>query len=159
MLRTMCKDRLKLAAHIEPREMPVFLIEVERPDHPGLKKVTADCAAIAARRDPAAKADNGAPLCGYMWAGGAITAGGLTMPAFAGLLDYIVERVVVDRTGPSGPYAFNFRFTLPGIQATGADDSPDFFTAIREQLGLKLTPARAPVETVVIDHIERPEEN
>lgn len=159
MLRTMFRERLKLAAHIEPREMSVFVIEVERPDHPGLKRVTADCAAIAARRDPAAKADNGAPLCGYTWAGGAITAGGITMQAFAGLLDYVVERVVVDRTGLPGPYAFNFRFSLPGIQAAGADDRADFFTAIREQLGLKLTPARAPVDTVVIDHVERPEEN
>ena len=103
-----------------------------------------------------AKADNGAPLCGYTWAGGAITAGGLTMPAFS-----ITSSSEWSSIAPfcPDPYAFNFRFTLPGIQATGADDHPDFFTAIREQLGLKLTPARAPVDTVVIDHVERPEEN
>src|ERR1041384_1907230 len=56
MLRTMFRERLKLVAHIEPREMSVFVIEIERHDHPGLTQVTADCATIAARRDPAAKA-------------------------------------------------------------------------------------------------------
>jgi len=77
---------------------------------------------------------------------------------FAGLLDYVAGRVVVDQTGLTGRYEFTLRFTPPGTQPA-ADGSPDFFTAIQEQLGLRLEPTRAPVDTFVIDHIERPSEN
>jgi uncharacterized protein (TIGR03435 family) len=167
MLRTMLKDRLTLTGHIEPREISVYALVVARPGHPGLKPVSLDCDAIRAARDAAVKtgqtpvvpAANGAPLCGYTWSA-AITAGGIPMPMFAGLLDYVAGRVVVDRTGLTGRYEFTLRFAPPGTTpAGGPDDRPDFFTAIQEQLGLRLEATRAPVDTFVIDHIERPTEN
>jgi len=167
MLRTMFKERLKLAAHIEAREIPVFALEVARPNHRGLKPFTLDCDAIRAQRDAALKAgqlpptadSNGAPLCGYTWAGG-INSGGITMQAFAGMLDYVAGRVVVDRTGLPGRYEFSLRFVPPGRPpAVGSDDPPDFFTALQEQVGLRLKASRAAVDTLVVDHIERPEEN
>ena len=55
MLRTMLKERMKLAAHIEPRETSVYVLEVARPNHPGLKKVTLDCDAVQAEREAALK--------------------------------------------------------------------------------------------------------
>jgi uncharacterized protein (TIGR03435 family) len=165
MLRTMLADRLKLAGHIEPREMSVYALVVGRPGHAGLKPVTLDCDAIRTARDAAAKtgqtpapAANGAPPCNYSWFGGAISSGGIPLQMFAGLLDYVAGRVVVDRTGLAGRYEFTLRFTPPGTQP-GADGAPDFFTAIQEQLGLRLEATRAPVDTFVIDHIERPTEN
>jgi uncharacterized protein (TIGR03435 family) len=82
------------------------------------------------------------------------------MARFAGLLDWVAGRVVIDRTGLSGRYEFTVRFASPTSTAgTAADDRPELFTALREQLGLSLEPARAPVDTLVIDHIERPSEN
>ena len=166
MLRTMLADRLKLKGHIEPRELSVYGLVVARPGHPGLKPVTLDCDAIRAARDaatktgqpPAPSAANGAPTCAYSWFGGAISSGGIPLPMFAGLLDYVAGRVVVDQTGLTGRYEFTLRFTPPGTQPA-ADGSPDFFTAIQEQLGLRLEPTRAPVDTFVIDQIERPSEN
>jgi len=80
------------------------------------------------------------------------------MAQFAGLLDYVAGRVVVDRTGLNGRYEFTLRFTPPGAPA-GGDDRPGLFTAIQEQLGLRLEATRAPVDTFVIDHVERPTAN
>ena len=165
MLRTMLKERFSMTGHIEPREIDVYALVVARPSHPGLKPVSVDCAAVTAARDAAVSAGsapplpaaNGAPVCGFTWSA-AITSGGIPMPQFAGLLDYIAGRVVVDRTGLNGRYEFTLRFTPPGMPP-GGDDRPDFFTAIQEQLGLRLEATRAPVETFVIDHIERPTPN
>ena len=166
MLRTMFRERLKLAVHIEPREIPVYALEVARPNHAGLKPLTLDCDKVQTERDAALKAgqppptnSSGAPLCGYTWSG-AINSGGLTMQAFAGMLDFVAGRVVVDRTGLQGRYEFSVRFSPPGVRSAGGpDDPPDFFTALQEQLGLRLQATRAPVDTLVIDHVERPDEN
>jgi uncharacterized protein (TIGR03435 family) len=168
MLRTMLKERMKLKAHVEPREIPVYALVVARPDHPGLKPVNLDCDAISAERDAAAKSGkpltsvgpNGAPPCGYTWPGGAIHSGGITMTRFAGLIDWVAGRVVVDRTGLQGPFEFTLRFAPPkAAVGISPDDRPDLSTALQEQLGLWLEPGRAPVDTLLIDHIERPTEN
>ena len=165
MLRTMLKERFRMTGHIEPREIEVYALTVARPGHPGLKPVSVDCGAVTAARDAAVSAGsapplpaaNGAPVCGFTWSA-AITSGGIPMSQFAGLLDYVAGRVVVDRTGLTGRYEFTLRFTPPGLPPAG-DDRPDFFTAIQEQLGLRLEATRAPVDTFVIDHIERPTPN
>jgi uncharacterized protein (TIGR03435 family) len=167
MLRTMFKQRLKLSAHIEARDISVFALEVARPNHRGLKPFTLNCDTVGAERDAALRAghtpptaeSNGAPLCGYTWSGG-IDSGGITMQAFASMLDYVAGRVVVDRTGLPGRYEFSLRFVPPGMTPAGASDGPpDFFTALQEQVGLRLKASRAAVDTLVVDHIERPEEN
>jgi uncharacterized protein (TIGR03435 family) len=176
MLRTMLKERLKLVAHMEPRDTPVYHLVVTRPGHPGLKRSTVDCDAIATQREAAAK--TGAPLaiaplgtappCDYnsnsrlaMFASGGITmntfaswlTGGASRPAFA-------DRPVLDRTGLEGRYEFTLRFTPPTAGApANADDPPDLFAALQEQLGLRLEPTRALLDTLVIDHVERPAAN
>jgi uncharacterized protein (TIGR03435 family) len=89
------------------------------------------------------------------------------------LLNLILDRPVIDRTGISGRFTIHLEFMrdqvtarLPeapspnGPTAPLSDSTPPMiFTAIQEQLGLKLTSARGPVEFLVIDHIERPSEN
>ena len=78
----------------------------------------------------------------------------------------VLDRPVIDRTGLSGRYDFDLEWKIDGTQAdrgpapAGADsnDKPDIFSAIRE-LGLRLDPARAPVDVLFIDHVERPDEN
>ena len=167
MLRTMLKERLKLAAHVEKREISVYALVVDRPNHPGLKAFTRDCDAIRVEREAAERAGqpplppgpNSAPPCGYTWSA-EIDSGGITMQTFAGMMDYVAGRVVVDRTGLAGRYEFTLRYARNDLaSARQPDDPPDFFTALREQLGLRLDATRAPVDTVVIDHIERPTPN
>lgn len=68
---------------------------------------------------------------------------------------HFAGRSIVDHTGLTG--RFDFHIQASGI--AGADNMPSIFTAIQEQLGLKLEPIRAPVEFVVVDRIDRPGAN
>jgi uncharacterized protein (TIGR03435 family) len=75
----------------------------------------------------------------------------------------VLNRPVVDRTGLSGRFNLRLSWTPDGpATATEAGDPnapPDFFTSIQEQLGLKLVSTKAPIDVLVIDHIERPSDN
>jgi uncharacterized protein (TIGR03435 family) len=88
--------------------------------------------------------------------------GGMQLSTFARSLSSSVGRVVEDRTGLTGYYAFTLTTAVPARPNadTPADPgAPSLFTALEEQLGLKLEPARKPLQTVVIDHIEPPTDN
>jgi len=85
-----------------------------------------------------------------------ISKGTIEIPAMS--LSGTVGRVIIDKTGLTGQYDIELTWAWrddPGSGETG----PSIFTALQEQLGLKLEPAKAPVDVVVIDHIERPSEN
>jgi uncharacterized protein (TIGR03435 family) len=81
------------------------------------------------------------------------------MSDFASFLEGQVHRTVVDRTGLVGKYDFAMRFSRENGSVSETDNAPSIFTAIEEQLGLKLQPAKGPVETLVVDHVEMPSEN
>jgi uncharacterized protein (TIGR03435 family) len=65
----------------------------------------------------------------------------------------------VDQTGLTGKYDFFLKWTPDGAQIGDPNAPPGLFTAIQEQLGLKLEPTKAPADVLVIDHVERPSEN
>jgi uncharacterized protein (TIGR03435 family) len=95
-----------------------------------------------------------------------VGAGSVTMDQFAQLLATRVNRPVLNKTGLVGNYSFTLDFTpdqIPagGFQLNGAPlpinpDGPSIFTALQEQLGLKLDSQRGPVEMLVIDSVEQP---
>jgi uncharacterized protein (TIGR03435 family) len=113
------------------------------------------------------------PVCGQRGGGfGRMRGGGATMGDFAAMISGTAQRVVIDKTGLSGYYDFALTYTPSGDQLPqgppppGAPppppidpDGPNFFTALQEQLGLKLENQRGPVEVVVIDSIQQPTEN
>ena len=70
----------------------------------------------------------------------------------------MLGRVVVDKTGLTGKYDVELKWT-PDEQQGTADAGPTLFTAIQEQLGLKLEPAKGPVDSFVVDQVEKPTEN
>jgi uncharacterized protein (TIGR03435 family) len=76
------------------------------------------------------------------------------MSELASYLSNYTDRLVLDRTGLQGRYGVTLDFSL-----RDGDDRVSIFTAVQEQLGLKLEVGKALVETLVIDHIERPDEN
>jgi uncharacterized protein (TIGR03435 family) len=93
---------------------------------------------------------------------------GYTLAEYAQFLSGMTFRPVLDKTGIPGRFDYHLEFvpddTTPGMMAQPlppADPSqgPSMFTAIQEQLGLKLEPAKAMREYIVIDHVERPSEN
>ena len=89
------------------------------------------------------------------------------MSALANALRPYVGREVVDRTGLTGEFDFGLQFSPPpttgsidaGIPVAPLDDAASVFTALQEQLGLKLESTRGPVELMVIDSAEKPDEN
>jgi len=174
MLRALLADRFKLAAHMETRELPIYALMLARPDArlgPQMKRSDVDCQALIAAvqaggRMPAA-GPNGALPCGLRVLPGTITGSAVAMEQLARNLVGGVGRIVVDKTGLAGFYDLDVTFSMdsgltptpppPGQQAPPVDPAaPSLFTALQEQLGLKLDPQRGPVEVLVIDRAERP---
>ena len=168
MLRTLLSNRLKLVVHYETQERPVYALRFARSDGsfgPQLRKSELDCEAISAAqragkpfevRAPA----NGAPPCGMSAGGGVVRSGGTSLAVLMGNIRGAAGRVVVDKTGLTGNYEFTLRWDArpPGSPPTD-DDRPSVFTALQEQLGLKLEPDRAPLRVLIIDRIEKPTED
>ena len=117
---------------------------------------------VAAPRLP-----DGRPACGARGdASGRVMAGGVDMKMLAQNLSSQVDRLVVDRTGLTGAYDFDLDFApdlagrgAPPDSATAVTDRPSLFTALEEQLGLKLQPQRAPIDVLVIDRVTPPTKN
>jgi uncharacterized protein (TIGR03435 family) len=90
--------------------------------------------------------------------------GGMTMAQLVYVLSTVVDRVVVDRTDLAGEFDLDLQFSVEGLGGVAAaqdvdrqlNDSASIFTALQEQLGLKLESARGPVEVIVIDNVEPP---
>ena len=111
----------------------------------------------AAGKPGATPAPTGSPVCGMRpgGSGNEITAGAVPMNELARLLNVVAARTVVDRTGLNGVWDFDLQWSPPN--APNADpDRPSIFTALPEQLGLRLDATTGPVEVLVIDRVERP---
>lgn len=171
MVRSLLVERFKLTAHTEMRERPAYALRVLHADGslgPGLLPTDrADCAAMRAGRG-APPADSLHP-CGFALGFGNLSGGGVQIDELARQpLTRLTGRPVIDRTGLRGIYdvALTFPFgetpsALPRVEPGDPipidPNRPTIFTAIQEQLGLKLESVRAPVDVLVIDHIERPD--
>jgi uncharacterized protein (TIGR03435 family) len=174
MIRSLLEERFKLKARIETRELPVYDLVVARSDGklgPELRRSEAACEAAMRAGGPAPpRGPLDPPPCSAMRGPARIIAGGIPMPQFAAMLTAVLGddgRTVVDKTGLEGRYAFTLAWT-PEQMPTGTPppgvppvdpNGPSFFTALPEQLGLKLVAAKGPVQVVVIDSIDRPSPN
>jgi uncharacterized protein (TIGR03435 family) len=141
MLRTLVADRFKLLTHRETRELPTYELMLARRDGsvgPALRRSSLDCVA-----------QNNA--CGVIADNGRFKATGRTLDDLARNLAPMVGRAVTNKTGVPG--IFDLEFTWNDT------DGPSLFTAMQEQLGLKLESQRGPVEVLVIDSAERPVED
>jgi uncharacterized protein (TIGR03435 family) len=89
--------------------------------------------------------------------GNRILSGGMPLGILAQNLTQAAERVVVDKTGLTGSYEFTLTYNRnPSAASTSVGDTVSIFTALPEQLGLKLEPDRGPVRVLVVEQIERP---
>jgi len=171
-MRTLLAERFKLAVHRETRQMDIYELVLARPDGklgPALKPTTQDCAAMmaAARGGPPpgpAPGPNSPVVCGIRGLPGRLVAGAMPMALLASNLSGQVQRIVVDRTGLSGGWDFEITFAPerplnppPGVEFPAADpNAPSLFTAMQEQLGLKLQSAKGPVDVLVVERVEQP---
>jgi uncharacterized protein (TIGR03435 family) len=177
MLRAVLADRFRLVAHWETREGPVYNLVLDRADRrlgPKLVPAAVDCAKVAdatlAGTPPPPRPGRGRE-CNFSFTteaqAGSLQGNAVTMAVLGRFLTAQgVEREVVDRTGLSGTFDIDLlhlpEHSVGGIPPDQLALDPRFqgrprlVTALREQLGLKLEPSRAPVEVLVIDSIERP---
>jgi uncharacterized protein (TIGR03435 family) len=161
MLRTLLADRFKLRTHTETRALPVYELSLGRPNGalgPSLTRVADACPPPAPPGPPAAGAATEPPIrCGFTVGDGALNGMG-TLTSIASEL-VLAGRHTVDRTGLPGVYRIDLKWSPDNSAGLPADAPPEIFTAVREQLGLRLQAATALTEVVVIDSAERPEEN
>jgi uncharacterized protein (TIGR03435 family) len=158
MLRSLLEDRFRLSAHRETRDLPIYALVLARADGrlgPRLRQTTSDY--CARRLEAAGKAGEpvspDAQLCGMRPSVNELTAGALPMNEFARFLALNTGRLVADRTGLTGVWDFDLKYSPPN--APNADpDRPSLFTALQEQLGLRLDATTGPVEVLVIDRVE-----
>lgn len=153
MVQQLLADRFKLVVHRETKELPAYALVVAKSG----PKLTAS-------------KDTGGST-GTSSNNGKLTATGVTMAKLAQTLTQILARelgrVVIDKTGIDGKYDLALTWTPDDRSASMVNTSkeasdppgPSIYTALQEQLGLKLELTKAPVETLVIDHVEEPTEN
>jgi len=148
MFQQLLADRFKLMTHFETRDLPVYALAV-------------------AKKGPILHAWKESDGSGTSASTGQLTATGVTVAEIASVLTQELSRelgrIVIDKTGIDGRYNITLKWT-PETDATEGtapppDAGPSIFTAIQEQLGLKLESAKGPVQVLIIDHVEMPSEN
>jgi uncharacterized protein (TIGR03435 family) len=168
MWRAMFAERMKLAWHLEEREQTTFALVLARRDGrlgPQLRPSTLECGPPPASTPPAAPPTRTDPerRCGLSMSGTSIVSGGIALDTLVQSLSGLAGGPVTNRTGLQGFYAMSLTFSpqasRPEPGQLTVDAAPDFFTALQEQLGLRLEPEKGTVPVLVIDHIERPSPN
>jgi len=158
MMRNLLIERFKLVTRREARDTPVYALVAARNDRslgPQMRPSSADCAALlTAFRATGVRQTPDSPVCGLRNLRTHLWGTGVPLTELIRILSLRAGRPVVDATGLTGAFDLDVKFT--------PDDSADpaggasLFTAVQEQLGLRLEPRRAPINVLVIDSVERP---
>jgi uncharacterized protein (TIGR03435 family) len=175
MMQAMLAERFKLKVHHETKELTVYDLVIAKG---GFKLKEADPNSASPNAAPNAGSPNamatspngmrppdGAPRKGMMRMGmGDLNAQGIPIPSLANFLAQMLHKQVRDKTGLTGSYDIQLKWQPDDMpaeskEASGADSAPSIFTAVQEQLGLRLEAVKGPVDTIVVDHVELPTEN
>jgi uncharacterized protein (TIGR03435 family) len=140
MLQAVLADRFKLKMHHESREGQIYNLVVAK-------------GGFKLKEAPANEAGGG-----MSWSSKQIKGSKISISGLAFTLGDTLGRDVVDQTGLAGKYDITLDWT-PDDQQGSADAGPSIFTAIQEQLGLKLVSVKGPVDAVIVDHAEKPSGN
>lgn len=182
MLQSLLADRFQLKIHHETKELPVYALVLANKDGKLGPQLTESKESSCPEFDPAKPPpppDPGKPptlRCGGMMMGpDRVTAMAVEVAQLVAVLARTLGRTIVDKTGLTGKYDLQAQWTPdqaqllqafpgggppPGMPAPQFDpNGPSIFTALQEQLGLKLESQKGPVDVIVIDHVERPSEN
>lgn len=170
-VRALLAERFALVVHRETRTLPVYALRLVRDGSPGpaLVKSAMDCPALMA----AAQRGGGPPppqaqQCGFRGRIGSLQSNGMPLTELALALATRVERPVVDQTRLAGTWDLTLTYAAdpaqippgtlaPDVPAPAPNpDAPSLFTALQEQLGLRLVSATGPVEVLVVDRLARP---
>lgn len=172
MVQRVLAERFGLRAHRETRDMPIYRLVKARDDGrlgPNLVPSNVDCVKWLAEEKsqiigtPPIGPGGARPACLLVGNRNYVLAGTKPIRDLARSLESVVNRTVVDASGLTGNFDMDLQWTpAPGLDVQAnivSGDTASLFTAIQEQLGLKLESARGPVEVLVIDSVERPTPN
>jgi uncharacterized protein (TIGR03435 family) len=148
MIRNLLADRFQITVHRETKEVQGYLLVVGKGGPRIRPSSDAQARNAAAPRRQVAAASGAARF----------VSPGTTMTYVALMLGLITRQPVLDKTGLTGEFHFELEFAPPDAPP-GDSPAPSVFTAVQEQLGLRLDSARVPAEVIVIDRAERPSEN
>jgi uncharacterized protein (TIGR03435 family) len=158
MVQSLLADRFKLALHHEIKDLPIYALIVAKSG----AKLRESAATPDEPAPPSPPAPDG-PQARHsfrMDGTGNLSVSAERLDMFADLLSHELGLLVVNKTGLTGNYDFTLKWTHDRSRAPMPDSSgPTILTALQEQLGLKLESQRGPVDTIVIDHVERHSEN
>ena len=174
MLRAMLAERFKLAVHRETKDLPIYALVIARKDGrlgPRLRPSSVDCSAAPSDSPTASPATGefvAEPCKGLRNVPGKATGRAVTIQTLARLMSGWVDdhRPVEDRTGLTGNFDIDLDWTPDRPPPAGApapppvdSDGAGLFTALQEQLGLKVESTKSSIELLVVDHAEPPTEN
>lgn len=175
MVQKLLADRFGLAAHREERQLPGYSLVVARSDGrlgPQLQRSETDCDQWLAEKRPQTDAGGASvvtpsgkrPACMMLATRRWLAGGTRTMQQIAVTLQSVLGMPVVDRTGLTGSYDIDLHWSpsnsaAPPTADSSPRDSPSIFTAVQEQLGLKLVSKPERFETLVVDQVTRPTAN
>ena len=177
MMQSLLAERFKLAVHFETQVVPVLAMTLVKPGKTGLK-LRPHSEGVPCEKTPPTNDSRQAPgteafpsVCEvYAMTINSLAKAGsrnTTLDLLAGALPSMgqLDHPVVDQTGLTGRYDFVIEWAPENNRPGPASDAlpdlagPTFVAALREQLGLKLEPTKAPLPILVVDHVERPSEN
>jgi uncharacterized protein (TIGR03435 family) len=160
MFQTFLADRFQLKAHVETKQLPVYELVLAKGGLKMKKAIPGDTYAKGVK-GPDGVAHAGMMSIRNEGSGEALIGQGISVTSLVGMLSRQVHRTVLDKTGLTGNYDITLKWTTEdnSAPADGDDAAPSLFTALEEQLGLRLQSAKGPVDTLVVDHVEKPSEN
>lgn len=145
MLQALLADRFTLKVHQETRELPIYTLVVAK----------------GGPRFQPSKINGTTINSGIAYI--TVVGSDHTVALLAEQLSRTLGRVVMDKTGLDGRYELTLKWATDeggaGTGGSSADAGPSIFTAIQEQLGLKLESGKGPIPILVVDHLEKPSEN
>lgn len=174
MMQVLLEDRFHLKVRREATEGPVYFLTVAR-GGPKLHAFTeGSCTPYSPYQSTTLEA--GRQYCRNQMSAvnASLEVQGGTLDVFSGMLEILLERPVINKTGITGRFDFRIEFSREGTKLagvpliqpngsiSGASDPAgrsSIFSVLQEQLGFKLEPGKGPVEALVIDHVERPTAN
>jgi len=145
MLQKLLEDRFKLKFHREKRDLSIYAITVSK----GGPKLTRTASAPDSLRDQTGNNNGSQQTMRFT---------NNSMDDFADCLQYFMDKPVVNQTNLPGHFDFTLQWTTT-LAPTAGSEAPGMFTAIQEQLGLKLEATRGQVDVLVVDGLEHPSEN
>ncbi len=172
MIQTLLEDRFKLKIHRQITQGPVYTLTLAKGGAKLMPFQEGSCIQMQYTASVPAPA-SGQKYCmaRIMFLPPSVEAEGGTLGEFTRLLNLVLDRPVIDRTGVIGRFNLRVEFSpdqaTPGMRGSVRDaliaaadpTGPTIFTAMQDQLGLKLVAAKGPIEVLVIDHVEKPSEN